>query len=115
MIIDVFCHILTPKYLEGRNKKALTGWSSSKGSAYVRAVPTLTDLDNRFRIMDRYPELLHVLTIASPAVETMTKPEDAVELAKIANDEMAELVMKYPERFVAAVACLPLNDIDATL
>ena len=115
MIIDVFCHILTPKYLDGRNKKALTGWSSSKGSAYVRAVPTLTDLENRFRIMDRYPELLQVLTIASPALETMTKPADAVALAKIANDEMAELVMKYPERFVAAVACLPLNDIDATL
>lgn len=115
MMIDVFCHVLTPKYLEGRDKKALAGWSSSKGSAYVRAVPTLTDLGARFRIMDRYPDLLQVLTIASPALESMTKPADAVELAKIANDEMAELVMKYPERFVAAVACLPLNDIDATL
>lgn len=115
MIIDVFCHILTPKYLEGRNKKALTGWSSSKGVAYVRAVPTLFDLDTRFRIMDRYPGLMQVLTIAAPALEAMTKPEDAVELAEIANNEMAELVMKYPERFAAAVACLPLNDIDATL
>jgi len=115
MIIDVFCHILTPKYLEGRNKKALNGWSATKGAAYVRAVPTLFDLDTRFRIMDKYPDLLQVLTIASPAVETMTKPKDSIELARIANDEMAELVMKYPERFAAAIACLPLNDIDATL
>jgi len=115
MKIDVFTHILPPKYLEARDKKALSGWASAKGSRYVRAVPTLLDLDIRFRIMDKYSDLLQVLTVAAPAVETITKPEDAVELAKIANDEMAELVMKYPDRFVAAVACLPLNDIDASL
>lgn len=115
MMIDVFCHILTPKYLEGRNKKALTSWASSQGLMYTLTVPALADLDSRFRILDRYPELLQVLTIAAPSVETICKPEDTVELAKIANDEMAEMVMKYPERFVAAIACLPLNDIDATL
>jgi predicted TIM-barrel fold metal-dependent hydrolase len=65
--------------------------------------------------MDKYPDLLQVLTIAAPALEAVTKPNDSVELAKIANDEMTELVMKYPERFAAAIACLPLNDIDATL
>ena len=115
MKIDVFTHILPPKYLEARDKKALSGWASAKGSRYVRAVPTLLDLDIRFRIMDKYPDLLQVLTVAAPAVETITKPEDAVELAKIANDEMAELVMKYPDKFVAAVACLPLSDVDASL
>jgi predicted TIM-barrel fold metal-dependent hydrolase len=115
MMIDVFAHILPPKYLEARDKKSISGWASAKGSKYVKAVPTLLDLDTRFKIMDRYPDLLQVLTIAAPPPETITKPEDTVELAKIANDEMAELVLKYPDRFVAAVACLPLNDIDATL
>jgi len=28
---------------------------------------------------------------------------------------MAELVYKYPNRFVAAVACLPMNNMDAVL
>jgi len=28
---------------------------------------------------------------------------------------MAELVAKYPDRFVGAVACLPMNDVDAAL
>ena len=115
MMIDVFAHILPPKYLEVREKKAVSGWASARGSRWVQAVPTLNDLDIRFRIMDKYQDLMHVLTIAAPPLETITKPEDAVELAKIANDEMAELVMKYPDRFAAAVACLPLNDIDATL
>ncbi|MBA7517270.1 2-keto-4-carboxy-3-hexenedioate hydratase [subsurface metagenome] len=115
MMIDVFAHILPPKYLEAREKKAISGWASAKGSRWVKAVPTLSDLDIRFRIMDQYQDLLQVLTVAAPPLETITKPEDAVELARIANDEMAELVMKYPDRFVAAIACLPLNDIDATL
>jgi len=33
----------------------------------------------------------------------------------MANDEMAALVSKYPDRFIAAIACLPMNDIDAAL
>jgi len=72
-------------------------------------------MDARFRIMDKFPELIQVLSISSPPLEAVVKPEDAVELAKLANNEMAELVMKYPDRFVAAIACLPMNDIDATL
>jgi len=104
MKVDVFAHILPPKYLKARDKKAMSGWALAKGSRYVQAVPTLYDLDIRFRIMDKYQDLMQVLTIAAPSVETITKPEDAVELAKIANDEMAELVMKYPDKFVAAVA-----------
>jgi uncharacterized protein len=38
-----------------------------------------------------------------------------VEFARIANDSMAELVTKYPDRFVAGVASLPMNDMDASL
>jgi aminocarboxymuconate-semialdehyde decarboxylase len=33
----------------------------------------------------------------------------------MANDEMAEVVARYPDRFVAGVACLPLNDVDASI
>lgn len=65
--------------------------------------------------LEKYPDLVQVLTLASPPLETVTNPNDAIGLAKIANDEMAELVSKYPEKFIAAVACLPLNDIDASL
>lgn len=56
-----------------------------------------------------------MITTGAPPVEDIASPKDAVDLAKIANDEMAELVNKYPDRFVAALACLPMNDIDATL
>jgi predicted TIM-barrel fold metal-dependent hydrolase len=31
----------------------------------------------------------------------------AVELARIANDELAQLVQKYPDRFASGIATLP--------
>lgn len=65
--------------------------------------------------MDNYEELRQVLTLASPPIEEVVDPKEAVELSKIANDELAELVTKYPQRFAAAVACLPMNNIDAAL
>jgi uncharacterized protein len=48
-------------------------------------------------------------------VETVFGPEEALELAKIANDGLADLVDQYPDRFVAGVACLPMNDMEAAL
>ena len=65
--------------------------------------------------MDKFEGLVHLLTIAGPNVESITTPQDAGELARMANDEMAELVLKHPDRFVGAVACLPMNDVEAAL
>lgn len=110
MKIDVFSHILPKKYLETyslKNKDVLE-------SIEARTRP-VTDLDVRRRLMDRYPDVLQVLTVANPPLERFVKPDEAVELAKIANDELAELVENYPDKFIAGVACLPMNDLDAAL
>jgi predicted TIM-barrel fold metal-dependent hydrolase len=112
--IDVFCHILPPRYLEERNRRA----GKSFGTQYARyytANQGLTDLGIRFRILDQFPDVRQLLTIAGPNVESITAPADAVELARIANDELAELVAKHPDRFIAAAACLPMSDVDAAL
>ena len=58
---------------------------------------------------------MHLLTIAGPNLESVLEPKDAAECARIANDEMAELVAKHPDRFCGACASLPMNDIDAAL
>jgi predicted TIM-barrel fold metal-dependent hydrolase len=65
--------------------------------------------------MDHYRDMRQVLTLTNPPIELVAEPALAVELSRIANDEMAELVLKYPDRFVEAAACLPLNDVDAAL
>jgi aminocarboxymuconate-semialdehyde decarboxylase len=65
--------------------------------------------------MDKYEDMMQVLTLGSPSIYDFAGPKDAVELSKIANDEMAELVVRYPDRFVSAVASLPLNHMDDAL
>ena len=112
MKIDVFPHILPLKYKEALFDKAPPDFY---GSSWVDATPSLYDLDIRFQIMDKFEDYAQILTLGSPPIEEVVGLEDAVELAKLANDEMAELVMKYPYRFVAAVASLPMNDLDASL
>lgn len=109
--IDIFNHVLPAKYKEALDKKA-------KDTFYKeinRAAPALSDLDARFRIMDRYEGIKCVLSVASPPLEMVVDATTGIELAKIANDEMAELIAKYPDQFIAAVACLPMSDVDAAL
>lgn len=114
MMIDVFAHLLTPRYLRERNSRAGNAFGSQYAK-YWSANPGLTDLDIRFRILDQYPDVRQILTIAGPNIESITTPADAVECARIANDEMAELVARHPDRFVTACACLPMTDVDAAL
>jgi aminocarboxymuconate-semialdehyde decarboxylase len=65
--------------------------------------------------MDAYGEYVQVISVASPPIYDLAPPDVAVELCRIANDELAELVFKYPDRFAAGIACLPLNDVDAAV
>ncbi len=109
--IDIFPHILPKKYNEALLKKSRPCYNLEAN----RLRPALVDLDLRFKTMDRFGGLKNVLTLGAPPIEFAVSPKDAVDLARIANDEMAELVRKYPDRFVAAVASLPMTDVDASL
>jgi predicted TIM-barrel fold metal-dependent hydrolase len=110
MKIDIFPHILPVKYKEALYKLAPADFYIKD---VVETLPTLYDLDHRFRIMDKFDGLMQILTLSSPPIEQIADTKKAADLAKMANDEMAELVLKYPDRFPAAVAALPLNDIEA--
>ena len=107
--IDAYAHIAPQKYRETLAKLA------PNHCAYMLdPFPPLYDLEERFRIMDRYEGVVQVLTPSWPAVE-VAAPEKSLDLAKLTNDEMAKLVARYPDRFPAAIGCLPMNDIDAAL
>lgn len=81
----------------------------------VRGIPILVDLELRFRVMDQFPGYVQVLTLAAPPLEIVGDPTTSPELARIANDGMAELVAKHPDRFPAFVASLPMNNMEACL
>jgi aminocarboxymuconate-semialdehyde decarboxylase len=108
--IDIFAHILPPKYLAAYGKAA----PKMLNNVEARSVAT-TNLEMRLKVMDRFPEVMQVLTIANPPLDTFVGPQDAAELAKIANDELAEILVKHPDKFCAGVACLPMNNMDAAL
>ena len=75
----------------------------------------LHDLDIRFRVMDMFPEYQQVLSLPTPPIELFAQPKEGIELARIANDSMAELVRKHPDRFVGFAAALPMNDPEAAV
>jgi aminocarboxymuconate-semialdehyde decarboxylase len=108
--IDVFNHIITPKYRDARLKLA------PKLQEQERVMPTLFDLDARFRVMDTAGDgYVQIINTANPPVESIAGPEDALELSRIANDEMADFVSRFPERFIGGAACVPMNDVDAAI
>jgi aminocarboxymuconate-semialdehyde decarboxylase len=115
MIIDAYTHILPKKYQTGLEKKISDRDPNLNSVRYAKTIPTLVDLDARFRLMDEFDGYIQVVSIASPPIYSIAPPDMAVELARIANDELAELVHKYPERFAAGIACLPLTDPEAAL
>jgi len=109
--IDIFSHVLPVKYKEALEKAAPNHLQQSMNSG----IPTLWDMDHRFELMDKYG-LIQVPTLSRPPIEeVISDPQQALDLTKLANDEMAEIVRKYPNRFPAAAAAVALNNIDGTL
>src|SRR5262249_28928139 len=112
MIIDVFPHIMPRKFFDRMLAVAPPGLTLQKR---MSGIPVLVDVEQRFRIMDRYEGYVQVLTLANPPLEVIGGPDVTPDLARLANDEMAALVSKHPDRFPAFVASLPMNHPDAAL
>ena len=108
--IDAYAHIVPQKY-----KDFLYTVAPEQVDTKINNNPSLYDLEYRFRLMDPYEPLRQILTLAWPPVEEVAGPEKTPELAQVANDEMANLVAKYPERFITAIAVLPINNMEASL
>ena len=107
--VDIFSHIMTKKYTE--RYAELNPAITRRVEYYTQPV---VDLSVREKLMHRYPDVLQVITMANIPLEKFV-PEHTVEMARIGNEELAELVLKRPDLFYGAVAVLPLNDIDAAL
>ena len=112
MKIDVFPHIMPRKYFDRMLKVAPPGMALQKR---MSGIPVLIDVDLRLQIMDRYPDYVQVLTLANPPIEVVGGPDVSPDLARLANDGMAEIVGKHRDRFPAFVASLPMNNPEAAL
>ena len=112
MKIDIFNHIFPKSFYD----KMLNVTPNAKDiNKRVRNIPCIVDLDERFRIMDRFEGYVQIICLPNPPIESLASPPLSTELAKLANDGMAELVRKYPDRFPGFIASLPMNDPEGLL
>ncbi|MFL6797779.1 MAG: amidohydrolase family protein [Xanthobacteraceae bacterium] len=111
MIIDIFNHFMPRPYLD--RLAALI-----PGHVAVTAFPrlkTLCDVDARLALLDEFDGLQQVLSLANPPLELVAGPDITPDLARLANDSLAEVCRKHPDRFPTFVASLPMNNVDAAL
>ena len=111
--IDVFNHIFPRPFFDRLqevivNKGAIKRWLH---------IPFLHDLDVRFRMLDEFgPDYRQILSLSAPPIESINPDrQTTIDLARLANDTMADLVDAYPDRFPGFIASLPLNHPDASV
>ncbi|MGV1047258.1 MAG: amidohydrolase family protein [Solirubrobacterales bacterium] len=113
MKIDVFSHVVTPRYRE-RVTEILAPQTGLVASGHKFALicdPTLSDLEARFELMDKLggSDYRQVLVMGHFSVE-QEAPDVARDLASLGNEELAGLVADHPDRFVGWVAQTALQD-----
>src|SRR2546422_1968590 len=110
MKIDIFNHVMPVPYLD-MMKQHLKDQGILKRMSNLRM---LWDIEARVRMLDeKFPDVQQVLTLSLPSPELVGGPELAPELARIANDGMAGMTAKWPKKFPAFVASLPMNNVPA--
>lgn len=112
MKIDIYTHIFPEKFYENWLKVAPDLADIGKRMMSVRPV---FDLNARFKVMDEGGDYRQIISLPNPPLEAITTPEVGAELAGLANDTMAELVDKHPDRFPGFVASLALHNFDAAM
>src|SRR5579859_6260025 len=99
-MLDIFAHFMPKPYLD-RLTDLIPGHIVL--SSFPK-LPTLWDVDARLRLLDEFDGLSQVLSLANPPVELIAPPARAPEIARRANDDLADLCRRHPERFPAFVA-----------
>ena len=111
MIIDIFNHFMPKAYLD---RLAEIIPSHVAVTAFPR-IKTLWDVDARLALLDEFDGLQQVLSLANPPLELIAAPDQTPQLARLANDALAELCRRHPDRFPAFIAALPMNNVEASL
>jgi len=111
MKIDIYNHVMPVRYLEMMK-------NHSKDAGIIKRMSGLRmlwDIEARVGMLDQWPDVRQVLTLSLPSPELVGGPELSPELACIANDDMAAMCAKWPRKFPAFVASLPMNNVPAAL
>ncbi len=104
--IDAFNHFNPPRYHEA----LLASPAGQKDiGKRVRGIPALWDLERRLAVVDQFPDYTQVLSLGMPMVDRLWGPDRSPDMAKLANDGLADVVAKTPKQFAGYTAVLPMN------
>src|SRR2546430_5198465 len=109
--LDVFNHIWPTRFYEAL--RAHTSGPMQDITRRSEAVPMMTQLDVRFRVMDLFgPDYQQILSLASPLLDLATNAEQGRRLARIGNEETAGLCRRHPDRFPGFAATIAMHDTE---
>jgi aminocarboxymuconate-semialdehyde decarboxylase len=111
-LIDIYTHIYPDRFFQEMTRVSPQLENLGKR---LRTVTKLFDLDERFREMDAFGDYRQVISLPNPPIEDIAKGKVGLELARIANDSMAELCARHPDRFPSFAAAVSLTDVDGSL
>jgi aminocarboxymuconate-semialdehyde decarboxylase len=112
MLIDIYTHIFPGDYFAQMARAAPRLENIGKR---MQAVVPVHNLDERFRLMDAFGDYRQLISLPNPPIEDIMDPETGTRLARVANDAMAELCAKHPDRFVGFAAALDMEDMDGAM
>ena len=110
--IDSFCHFFPKQTFDLLS--GTTGGTTDIGKR-IQGVRTIHDLDARLRMMDEFEDYSQIISLGLPPLEGMAGPDRTPEFARVANDGLAELCEKHPDRFAGFVGALPMDVPDAAI
>jgi aminocarboxymuconate-semialdehyde decarboxylase len=105
--IDIFNHIFPQSFFDKYIENGLPDIGKR-----VKNMPSIVNLDVRFKIMDEFGDYCQVISLPAPTIEALGTPQQTPDIARLANDGMAELCQKHPKRFPTFIASLPMNNPD---
>src|ERR1700739_1773173 len=111
-LIDIYCHIFPERFFQEMIRVAP---NLTNIGARLRNVKKLFDLDLRFGEMDAFGDYRQVISLPNPPIEDLVKGKVGLELARIANDAMAELCARHHAPFTSFAAAVSLTDVDGSL
>ncbi|MGE5096644.1 MAG: amidohydrolase family protein [Betaproteobacteria bacterium] len=120
--VDIHCHYLNPEVaqklapLDPKQHDALFRFSNTitrevNAKQVQERGPKLSSIETRLKDMDRMGIDIQAISPAPNQLAYWAEPDFGAEVARMVNDRLAEIVAKWPDRFVA-LGSIPLQNAD---